>query len=245
MPPATLSLLRSVGGSTPLTDVEIAAKVAEVKPGESRVDAMHGGRTPEERDAVLEAFRRGDIWVLVCTDLLARGMDFPAVHLVVNYDFPQSVTDYIHRVGRTGRAGRRGRAVTFYTWQDVPVIQPVVVAMRNAGIDVPKEVLEYRKPSRDAKRDREITQVTRAPIRFAASGTEYAEREALKVRFAEENLRARRDMPLREAVRRAAHRRASKKRRKAVDRVDARRDRVAKAREHDKELLKQVFDKVQ
>ena len=55
------------------------------------------------------ACRLGRTWVLVATDLIGRGMDFLGVNTVVNFDFPNSTTDYIHRVGRTGRAGRSGR----------------------------------------------------------------------------------------------------------------------------------------
>ena len=58
------------------------------------------------------------VWVLICTDLMGRGIDFRGVNMVVNYDFPTSAISYIHRVGRTGRAGREGRAVTFFTEDD-------------------------------------------------------------------------------------------------------------------------------
>lgn len=57
----------------------------------------------------------GKIWALICTDLFARGLDFKGIKLVINYDFPNSMINYVHRVGRTGRANRVGKAVTFYT----------------------------------------------------------------------------------------------------------------------------------
>lgn len=63
------------------------------------------------------AFRSGQVWVLICTELLGRGIDFKGVNLVINYDFPPSTVSYIHRIGRTGRAGRRGKAITFFTDQ--------------------------------------------------------------------------------------------------------------------------------
>jgi ATP-dependent RNA helicase DDX52/ROK1 len=53
-------------------------------------------------------FEKGDIWALICTDLMARGIDFKGVRLVINYDFPTSMINYIHRVGRTGRANASG-----------------------------------------------------------------------------------------------------------------------------------------
>ncbi|MGB1607039.1 MAG: C-terminal helicase domain-containing protein, partial [Promethearchaeia archaeon] len=67
------------------------------------VDVMHAERTQAQRDQVIAQFRTGAIWVLICTDLMARGIDFKGVNLVVNYDFPPGIEDYIHRIGRTGR----------------------------------------------------------------------------------------------------------------------------------------------
>jgi len=69
---------------------------------------------------VIRCFREGKIWVLICTELMGRGIDFKGVNLVVNYDFPPSTVAYIHRVGRTGRAGRKGKAITFFTLEDTP-----------------------------------------------------------------------------------------------------------------------------
>jgi ATP-dependent RNA helicase DDX52/ROK1 len=58
----------------------------------------------------------GELWALICTDLMARGIDFKGINLVINYDFPTTIINYIHRIGRTGRANRAGgKAVTFYT----------------------------------------------------------------------------------------------------------------------------------
>ncbi|RUP50922.1 P-loop containing nucleoside triphosphate hydrolase protein, partial [Jimgerdemannia flammicorona] len=63
------------------------------------VDVIHSERTKAQRDAVVEGFRAGKIWVLIATELMARGLDFKGVNLVVNYDFPQTVQSYIHRIG--------------------------------------------------------------------------------------------------------------------------------------------------
>ena len=73
------------------------------------VDVLHAERTQAQRDATVAKFRAGKVWVLIATELVARGMDFKGVSLVINYDFPQSTTSYIHRIGRTGRAGRAGK----------------------------------------------------------------------------------------------------------------------------------------
>ena len=83
------------------------------------VGTIHADRTKQQRDDTIKDFRIGKIWVLICTDLMSRGIDFRGVNLVINYDFPQSAVSYIHRIGRTGRAGRAGTAVTLYTERDI------------------------------------------------------------------------------------------------------------------------------
>lgn len=84
----------------------------------SRLGVIHSNQPLEERQASITRFRQGKLWILIATDLLARGLDLPNVQLVVNLDFPQSVQSYIHRIGRTGRAGRTGSAITFFTDDD-------------------------------------------------------------------------------------------------------------------------------
>lgn len=75
----------------------------------ARVDAIHADQTHAARGAAVTNFRNGKTWVLITTDLLARGMDFLGVQAVVNYDFPGTKTDYIHRCGPgTARGGARG-----------------------------------------------------------------------------------------------------------------------------------------
>ncbi|KAK3523990.1 hypothetical protein QTP70_017502 [Hemibagrus guttatus] len=90
------------------------------------VDVIHAERTQQQRDNVVSSFRAGKIWVLICTALMARGIDFKGVNLVVNYDFPTSAVEYIHRIGRTGRAGHKGKAVTFFTEADKPLLRSKV-----------------------------------------------------------------------------------------------------------------------
>lgn len=75
-------------------------------------DAIHGDKSAEARHACLGAFTRGKVRFLVATDVAARGIDVDDIDLVVNYDFPLGLEDYIHRSGRTGRAGKKGRALS-------------------------------------------------------------------------------------------------------------------------------------
>mmetsp|Transcript_124190 Transcript_124190/g.310451 ORF Transcript_124190/g.310451 Transcript_124190/m.310451 type:complete len:630 (-) Transcript_124190:548-2437(-) len=77
------------------------------------VTAIHGDRTQQEREEALQAFKSGANPVLVATDVAARGLDIPNVALVVNFDMPKQLDDYVHRIGRTGRAGRKGVAIAF------------------------------------------------------------------------------------------------------------------------------------
>lgn len=72
-----------------------------------------------QRNDAVRKFRMGDTWMLIATDLVARGIDFKGVNCVINYDFPQTTTSYVHRIGRTGRAGRKGKAITYFTEDDM------------------------------------------------------------------------------------------------------------------------------
>jgi len=105
-------------------------------------DSIHADRSKAERDRTVQAFREGKIWVLVATDLLARGVDFKAVEMVVNFDLPSSATNYIHRIGRTGRANRKGTAITFFTIADKPNLRTIANVMRNSGQEVPDWVFK-------------------------------------------------------------------------------------------------------
>ncbi|KAI5954485.1 ROK1 [Candida jiufengensis] len=99
------------------------------------VDVIHAERTPKQRDEVIKRFKNGDIWVLITTDVIARGVDFKGVNLVINYDVPQSAQAYVHRIGRTGRGGRSGKAVTFFTKEDDKAIKPIINVMKQSGCE--------------------------------------------------------------------------------------------------------------
>ncbi|KAE9368216.1 P-loop containing nucleoside triphosphate hydrolase protein [Stipitochalara longipes BDJ] len=94
--------------------------------GSSRIAVLHSDLSDAVRSQVMARFRNGEIWVLITTDILSRGVDFRGINGVVNYDVPNSGAAYIHRVGRTGRAGRDGGvAVTFYTKEDIPYVKNI------------------------------------------------------------------------------------------------------------------------
>ena len=70
-----------------------------------RAESIHSDKTQAQRKRALAAFSKGDVDVLVATDVLARGIDVPDIAYVVNYELPENPDDYVHRIGRTGRAG--------------------------------------------------------------------------------------------------------------------------------------------
>eukprot|EP00854_Cymbomonas_tetramitiformis_P006170 gene6170-7399_t len=76
--------------------------------------AIHGDKTQAERDASLAQFIKGEVYVMVATDVAARGLDIHDVTHVVNYDMPRDVENYVHRIGRCGRAGKTGSSITFW-----------------------------------------------------------------------------------------------------------------------------------
>ncbi|XP_015365249.1 PREDICTED: probable ATP-dependent RNA helicase DDX52 [Diuraphis noxia] len=129
------------------------------------VDVIHADRTQQQRDNTVKAFREGKIWVLICTELMGRGIDFKGVNLVINYDFPSSAISYIHRIGRTGRAGRSGKAVTFFTNDDKPMLRSIATVMRDSGCPVPDYMLEMKRLHKNTRRKLEKQSIDRNEIR--------------------------------------------------------------------------------
>uniref|UniRef100_A0A182LSB2 Probable ATP-dependent RNA helicase DDX52 n=1 Tax=Anopheles culicifacies TaxID=139723 RepID=A0A182LSB2_9DIPT len=129
------------------------------------VDVIHSDRTQRERDNVVRAFREGKTWILICTELMSRGIDFKGVNLVVNYDFPPSTISYVHRIGRTGRAGRPGKAVTFFTKDDTVNLKSIAHLIKSAGGEVPDYMLQLHGSSKRARDNLTRKAPKRAAIR--------------------------------------------------------------------------------
>lgn len=128
------------------------------------VEVIHSERTQKQRENIITKFRVGEIWALICTDLMSRGIDFKGVNCVINYDFPQTTVSYIHRIGRTGRAGRKGDAITFWTEQDKVLLKPIANIMRHSGCDVPDWMLKLQGPSNSQKKALADSAPQREPI---------------------------------------------------------------------------------
>lgn len=109
------------------------------------IDVIHAGRSRTARDNAVAKFRKGETWVLICTDLVARGVDFRAVNMVINYDLPASGVTYVHRIGRTGRAGRKGKAITLFTEADFDNLRTIANVMKQSGCKVEDWMLQLRK----------------------------------------------------------------------------------------------------
>jgi ATP-dependent RNA helicase RhlE len=88
-------------------------------------DAIHGDKSQDERMKALDGFKRGEIEVLVATDVAARGLDIVELPAVINYDVPFNAEDYVHRIGRTGRAGASGLAIMLMTGADERGVQAI------------------------------------------------------------------------------------------------------------------------
>ncbi|KAL5546207.1 hypothetical protein UlMin_005894 [Ulmus minor] len=118
---------------------------AELSVDDIRVDVIHSDLPQERREDAIDDFRAGKTWVLIATDVIARGMDFKGVNCVINYDFPNCASAYIHRIGRSGRAGRSGEAITLYTEEDIPYLRNIANVMASSGCEVPSWALALRK----------------------------------------------------------------------------------------------------
>eukprot|EP01083_Nonionella_stella_P163565 538705_1 len=102
--------------------------------------ALHGDKNQKERDWVLAQFKSGKTPLVIATDVASRGLDVKDIMVVINYDFPNSVEDYVHRIGRTGRAGATGDSYTLFTSDDAKKAAPLVKVMREANQAVPPEL---------------------------------------------------------------------------------------------------------
>lgn len=102
--------------------------------------AIHGDMAQSARTQNINAFRSGEAPLLVATDVAARGLDIPDVEYVLNYSFPLTIEDYVHRIGRTGRAGKNGVSHTFFTENDKTLAGELVATLRAAGATIPEDL---------------------------------------------------------------------------------------------------------
>ncbi len=102
-------------------------------------EPIHGDLRQQKRDRVMEDFRAGRLQILIATNVASRGLDIPDVHHVINFDLPQNVEEYIHRVGRTGRAGVEGSAISFVAEWDLEMFEQIA---KTVGDDLVRDELD-------------------------------------------------------------------------------------------------------
>ncbi len=141
----------------------------ELREKNYNVDALHGDLSQAKRETVMKRFRTAKTQLLIATDIAARGIDVEGITHIFNYDIPEDVESYIHRIGRTGRAGEEGIAVTFANPKDRTLLNMIEKGIersidREEGHGVTKEqskapakrtASKKRSPNTDAKKKRE------------------------------------------------------------------------------------------
>lgn len=100
----------------------------------TKADAIHGNKSQGQRQRALEDFRKGKTYMLIATDIAARGIDIPGIELVINYDLPNVPEAYVHRIGRTARAGASGRAISFCAPDEQKLLRDIEKTIK---MDVP------------------------------------------------------------------------------------------------------------
>ncbi|KAL9258993.1 DEAD-box ATP-dependent RNA helicase 37-like protein [Drosera capensis] len=105
--------------------------------------SIHGDRTQQEREMALRSFKSGNTPILVATDVAARGLDIPHVAHVINFDLPNDIDDYVHRIGRTGRAGKTGLATAFFNEGNMSMARSLAELMQESNQEVPDWLARY------------------------------------------------------------------------------------------------------
>jgi superfamily II DNA/RNA helicase len=200
-------------------DVDILLK-SLLKHGFS-AGALHGDLAQSVRFATLEKFKAGELRLLVCSDVAARGIDIGGLSHVFNFDVPHHAEDYVHRIGRTGRAGREGRAYTIATPEDRLSVETVekLIAAPIPRVEIPGlDVVEWAEG--DGRRGR--FRGRGKPVKPSRGDKP---QEETRDRAAKPAREPRRDEPRREEPRREEHRDREDPRRRERERDRDRGDR--------------------
>ena len=107
------------------------------------VASIHSDMTQDERSKIVKDFRNGDSRILISTDLLSRGIDVQQVSIVINYDVPNSIDNYIHRIGRSGRFGRKGVAINLITFTDIAKLHEIEKYYSTIIEELPENFMQF------------------------------------------------------------------------------------------------------
>ncbi|MCG3189267.1 MAG: ATP-dependent RNA helicase RhlE [Burkholderiaceae bacterium] len=141
-----------------------------------KTTALHGDKSQDERLKALDAFKRGEVQLLVATDVAARGLDIVDLPAVFNYDVPFNAEDYVHRIGRTGRAGQSGLSVTLATRDDSRMVGDIERLIKKK-IEIEPFEFDDERPRRPPRRSRDDDDDRRSD-RFAQRGDERSAQRA-------------------------------------------------------------------
>lgn len=108
-------------------------------------EPIHGGRSQAQREQILDAYRRNRVSVLVATDVASRGLDVSDIKHVINFDYPNTTEDYVHRIGRTGRSKSSGTAYTLFTEENAAQAGDLINVLEEAKQDVDPALVEMTK----------------------------------------------------------------------------------------------------
>jgi ATP-dependent RNA helicase RhlE len=140
-----------------------------------KTTALHGDKSQDERLKALDAFKKGEVDLLVCTDVAARGLDIKDVPAVFNFDIPFNAEDYVHRIGRTGRAGASGLAVSFVSPKDARLVGDIEKLIKTK-IEI--EAVEYDEDKPDIRRQGRFNEGRRLYEQSEELGSERRERRS-------------------------------------------------------------------
>uniref|UniRef100_A0A6B2L1D1 RNA helicase n=1 Tax=Arcella intermedia TaxID=1963864 RepID=A0A6B2L1D1_9EUKA len=119
---------------------EVGLQIGQLTRGTIPMATLHGDKTQQQRNNILEDFRANILKVVFATDVAARGLDVSDIETVINYDFPSNIETYVHRIGRTARAGKKGQAISYFTDQDASQAKDLAEVLKKAGQPVPEAI---------------------------------------------------------------------------------------------------------
>merc|ERR1719193_2692645 len=117
-------------------------------------NGIHGDRSQADRSRVIQRFKNGSVNIMIATDVAARGLDISNVEYVINYDFPNDIENYVHRIGRTGRADKKGTSITFLSEDDSNQAVKLIKILEQAEQEVPQALIKLAQLAKENKLER-------------------------------------------------------------------------------------------
>lgn len=142
------------------------------------VASLHGGLDQSDRDTAIQDFKKKVKKIMVATSVAARGLDVEDLNLVINYDVPNHLEDYVHRVGRTGRAGKKGTAYTFIQQDEEQFAPDLIKALEQSGQTVPEPLKAIAEEYKKKKSEGKLVEIHSSG--FVGRGYKFDEAEAEK-----------------------------------------------------------------